>query len=74
MEEKLDVTKFWEEEERDEERRLREKVRTERKVLKGLREELNELWWDRGRLIADALFAGEFLPRQLWGSILILCW
>lgn len=43
-----------------EERRLRDKIRTERRRLKRLREELNELWWERLRLGAEAVFAGEY--------------
>lgn len=42
-----------------EERRLRERVRSERKKLKRLREELNELWWERLRLAAEGVFASE---------------
>lgn len=43
-----------------EERRLRDKIRTERRRLKRLREEMNELWWERLRLGAEAVFAGEY--------------
>lgn len=43
-----------------EEKRVRERVRRERRGLKKLRDELNELWWDRVRLGAEGVFAGLF--------------
>lgn len=45
-------------ERRKEENRLRERARGERRRLRRLRGELNELWWERLRLTAEALFAG----------------
>lgn len=45
-------------ERREEEKRLRERARGERRRLRRLRGELNELWWERLRLTAEALFAG----------------
>jgi hypothetical protein len=47
------------EEREEEEKRVRERVRRERRGLKKLRDELNELWWDRVRLGAEGVFAGE---------------
>ena len=48
-----------------EERRLKHKVKIERAKLKRLRDELNELWWERLRLTAEGLFASEFSTLDL---------
>ena len=41
----------------DEEKRLAERARIERRRLKRLRDELTELWWERTRLGAEGLFS-----------------
>lgn len=43
--------------EEEERAQLRERVRQERRTLRGLRHQLGELWWERLRLGADGLFA-----------------
>ena len=58
------------EEEEEERAQLRDRVRQERRTLRGLRHQLGELWWERLRLGADGLFAREsallrFLPISL---------
>ncbi|KAG0664651.1 hypothetical protein C6P46_001247 [Rhodotorula mucilaginosa] len=45
------------EEEEEERAQLRDRVRQERRTLRGLRHQLGELWWERLRLGADGLFA-----------------
>lgn len=40
------------------EKRLRERMRAKRRNLKRLREELDELGWERMRLLAEGVFAG----------------
>lgn len=41
-----------------EKRRLREVMRGERRRLKGLRERLNAIWWEKVRRGAEGVFAG----------------
>lgn len=41
----------------EERAQLRDRVRQERRTLRGLRHQLGELWWERLRLGADGLFA-----------------
>lgn len=41
----------------EERAQLRDRVRHERRTLRGLRHQLGELWWERLRLGADGLFA-----------------
>ena len=41
----------------DEEKRLADRARAERRRLKRLRDELTELWWERTRLGAEGLFS-----------------
>lgn len=48
-----------------EERRLRDRIRGERKKLKRLREELTGLWWERLRLAAEGIFASKSSPSNL---------
>lgn len=56
--------------EEEERTQLRDRVRQERRTLRGLKDQLGELWWERLRLGADGLFAREsallrFLPISL---------
>lgn len=43
----------------NEERRLKEKARAERRRLRNLRDELSDLWWERLRLLSEGIFASE---------------
>jgi hypothetical protein len=67
LEERLETYEYWEggEEKVAEEKRLRERVRNERRKLKKLREELNELWWERLRLFAEAVFSSAFVSSWM---------
>ncbi|ORY89380.1 hypothetical protein BCR35DRAFT_350376 [Leucosporidium creatinivorum] len=70
LEQRLEDFEFWvkgdgdeaslqgeKDEKEREERRLKDKIRSERRKLKRLREELNGLWWERLRLAAEGIFA-----------------
>lgn len=65
LEARLDDVEFWEKttnagaDKEAEEKQLRERVRHERRKLKSLREVMNDLWWERLRLVAEGTFASE---------------
>lgn len=44
----------------EEERKVRERVRTERMRLRSARKELDGLRWERFKLVAEGVFAREF--------------
>lgn len=82
LEQRLEDFEFWvksdgdevsshgEKAEKDvEERQLREKIKSERKKLKRLREELTDLWWERLRLAAEVIFAGKSCPALSTNSL-----
>ncbi|KAI5481733.1 hypothetical protein MNV49_000010 [Pseudohyphozyma bogoriensis] len=58
MEEELEIGEFWKTNDDDERgKKLRDKLRMERRKLRGLRDELNDLWWERLRLTCEAVFS-----------------
>ncbi|KAL8277318.1 hypothetical protein RQP46_010271 [Phenoliferia psychrophenolica] len=58
----------------DEEKRLGERARTERRRLKRLRDELTELWWERTRLGAEGLFSTWDVLELNLGSESVRTW
>ncbi|KAM0753076.1 hypothetical protein T439DRAFT_323690 [Meredithblackwellia eburnea MCA 4105] len=57
-----------------EERWLKDRVRTERRKLKQLRDELTDLWWERLRLGAEGVFAVYDVLELETGSEAIRSW
>lgn len=58
LEARIETDEFWEDGTiPDDERKLRERVRAERRKLRGLRDELNGLWVERIRLVFEACSA-----------------
>lgn len=67
LEERYQRREFWEEgssrsgeDEVSERRKLKGVIKNERRRLKSLRDDANTIWWDRIRLICEAVFSGEF--------------
>lgn len=58
----------------NEERRLKEKARAERRRLRNLRDELSDLWWERLRLLSEGIFATYDVLGVQTGSEAIRSW